>query len=152
MDLMMPGIDGAETTRRILADNAQAKILILTSFGTSDGIAHALAAGALGAVMKNIPFPKLVEAIRTVAAGRRFVAEDISRILATDPPLPTLSPRQSEILAAIAHGLSNTDIATRLNIGIDMVKSHVNTLYRKIGAANRAEAVAIALRKHLLKI
>ena len=152
MDLMMPDMDGTETTRRILAELPEAKILILTTFGTSDGLAHALEAGAQGAVMKNIPFPELVTAIRTVAAGKRFIAPDIERILSSNPPLPTLSPRQGEILEAIARGLSNADIAKQIGIGPDMVKAHVNALFQKIGAANRAEAVDIAHRKHLLKI
>ena len=150
MDLMMPGISGAETTRRLLEDNPDAHILVLTTYGTSDALSHALQMGALGAAMKSIPFPELVNAIRTVAAGKRFVAPDIERILAANPPIPDLSPRQSEILEAIARGLSNADIAKQLDIGPDMVKAHVNALFQKIGAANRAEAVAIAMRKHLL--
>ena len=151
MDLMMPDMDGVETTRRILADNPEARILILTTYGTSDALGHALAAGARGAVMKNIPFPELVHAIRTIAGGETFVAPDIRRILASRPPLPPLSPRQEDILAAIARGLSNPDIAKLLDIGPDMVKSHIKTLFQKLGAATRAEAVDIAYSRHLLK-
>ena len=151
MDLMMPDMDGVETTEHILANCHEAKILILTTFGTSDALGHALSAGALGAVMKNVPFPELVRAIRTVATGKRFVSPDIERILASRPPLPPLSPRQGEILSAIARGLSNTEIANLLGIGPDMVKTHVNLLFKKLGASNRAEAVDIAHRRHLLK-
>lgn len=147
MDLIMPEMDGAEATERILAEDPKAKILILTTYGTSDALARVLAAGARGAVLKNIPFPELVHAIRAIAAGKRFIAADIERIL----PLPTLSPRQTEILEAIAKGLSNQQIATALGIGPDVVKLHINALFQKLGAINRAEAVAIAMRKHLLK-
>ena len=152
LDLMMHGMDGVETTRRLLEDDPDARILILTTYGTSDALGRALTAGALGAVLKSIPFRELVKAILTVASGQRYVSEEISRVLAANPPLPPLSPRQAEILTAIADGLSNVQIADKLGIGPDMVKVHVNALCTKLGAANRAEAVAIALRKHLLKI
>jgi len=150
MDLMMPGMDGVETTRRLLDALPKTRILILTTFGTADGISRALEAGACGAIMKNIPFDALVTAIRKAAAGERVVSEEISRILDVDPPIPPLSPRQREILGSIVRGLSNADIAVQLGISRDVVKEHAKTLFGKIGAANRVEAVAIALRKHLL--
>jgi len=151
MDLMMPGMDGVEATRRILAQIPDANILILTTFDTSNGIAHALDAGARGAVMKNCEFGELVTAIHAVAAGQRYISADIERILADDPPSAPLSPRQTEILESIMRGLSNPDIAKQLDISLDMVKEHVAALLQKIGAANRAEAVAIAHRKYLIR-
>ena len=90
--------------------------------------------------------------IRAVASGERYVEEDIERLIATDPPVAGLSPRQQDILAGITRGLSNEDISKLLNISVQRVKDHTNVIFQKIGAANRAEAVAIALRKHLLKI
>ena len=152
MDLMMPGMDGCETTRRLMAQDPDAKVLILTTFGTSDVINRALEAGAKGAIMKNCDFEELLTAIRTVADGKDYVSAEIKRILSKDPPVAALSPRQKEILASIVRGLSNPEIAKQLGISLDMVKEHVETLFQKIGAANRAEAVAIALRKHLLKV
>ena len=152
MDLMMPGMDGIEATRRMLLQHPDTKVLILTTFGTSDGIAHALEAGALGAIMKNAEPSELVKAIRTVAAGRPYLSKEVSRIMADEPPVPTLSPRQMEILQSIERGFSNADIAKQLSISVDVVKEHIRFLLAKLGAANRTEAVAIALRKHLLKI
>ena len=152
MDLMMPGMDGTETTRQLLAKAPDSKILILTTFGTSDGIMHALEAGACGAIMKNCDFSELVTAIRTVAKGERYVSSEVSRIISNDPPVAPLSPRQAEILRSIVRGLSNPDIAKQLGISLDMVKEHTEALFQKLGVANRPEAVAIALRKHLLKI
>jgi len=152
VDLMMPGMDGAETTRRIRTAAPETKVLILTSFGTADALAHALRAGASGAVMKNVEFPELVGAIRTLAAGGRAVSAEIERFLSEEPPIPSLSPRQTEILESIIRGLSNNDIAKQLDISVDVVKEHVNTLFAKIGAANRTEAATRALRRHLLKI
>ena len=150
LDLMMPGIDGVETMRRLCASIPTVRVLVLTTFGTADGISHALEAGALGAVMKNVEFPELVAAIRRTARGERVLSDEISRILKVDPPLPPLSPRQREILAALVQGLTNADIASKLDISFEMVKEHIKALFAKLGVANRAEAVAIALRKHIL--
>ena len=152
MDLMMPGMDGTETTRRILEVAPETRVLILTTFGTADGIAHAIAAGAAGAVLKSVELPRLVEAIRKVAAGERVVSEEIGRILESEPPLPPLSQRQQDVLESIVRGLSNADIANQLGISLQMVKDHAKAIFVKLGAANRTEAVAIALKKHLLKI
>lgn len=152
MDLMMPGMDGIEATKELLAKAPESKILILTTFGTSNGINNALEAGAMGAVMKNCDFSELTDAIRAVASGKRYIAADVERILVADPPVAALSPRQMEILQSIVRGLSNPDIAKQLGISVDMVKEHVESLFQKIGAANRTEAVAIAFRKHLLKM
>ena len=152
MDLMMPGMDGIEATTELLAKAPESKILILTTFGTSNGINNALEAGAMGAVMKNCDFSELADAIRAVASGKRYIAADVERILVADPPVAALSPRQTEILQSIVRGLSNPDIAKQLGISVDMVKEHVESLFQKIGAANRTEAVAIAFRKHLLKM
>ena len=152
LDLMMPEMDGIATTRALRAADPEAKILILTTFGTSDGIAAALAAGATGAIMKNAPFEELVAAVRSVAAGERSVSQEIERILAEDPPAAELSSRQREILALMVRGLTNADIAKTLEISVDMVKEHGAAIYGKMGAANRTEAVAIALRKKILDL
>lgn len=152
MDLMMPDMDGIETTRTIVEVLPTAKILILTTLGSSDEITRAFAVGALGAIMKSSDFGELAEAVRTVAAGKRFISSEIRRILRDDPPLPALTPRQKQILDAIVRGLSNPDISKALDISTPVVAEHVTAIFQKLGAANRTEAVAIALKKHLLKI
>ncbi|MBR2838282.1 MAG: response regulator transcription factor [Kiritimatiellae bacterium] len=152
MDLVMPGMDGVSATRAISARLPQTKILVLTTFGGSDDIAHALEAGATGALMKNTEINELIDAIRSVAAGRQVLAPEIRKMLAENPPVPELTPRQMEILHSVTRGLTNRDIANQLGITIDGVKDHINAILAKIGAANRSEAVAIAFRKHLLKI
>ena len=125
---------------------------VLTSFGTSDGIAHALQVGAVGAVMKTADDGALVSAIRKVMRGERVISPEIKRMLNEDPPIPELSTRQREILAAITSGRSNKEIASDLGIRKDSEEDYLRTLFSKLGASNRTEAVAIALRKHLLKI
>ena len=152
MDLMMPKKDGVEATDEIHRAHPEIKIIILTTFSTSDGIARALEVGAAGALMKTSEGPELVKAIRTVLAGRQVVSEDIRKLFASDPPVRELTPRQLEILMAMSRGHSNREIAVQFHIREDVVKQHTISIFAKLGAANRTEAVAIALRKHLLKI
>ena len=152
MDLLMPQKGGILATAEIMARRPETRILVLTSFGSSDDISRALAAGAAGAILKDASNEDLIDSIKRVAAGEKVVPENIRRMIAEDPPLPELSQRQMEILSSITRGLTNTDIAKQLGIGVTSVKTHMEALFLKIGAANRAEAVAIALRKHLLKI
>lgn len=152
MDLLMPKADGVEATRLLHVRAPRARVLVLTSYATSDGIAQALEAGAAGAVMKTAENAELVAAIRKVAAGERYVSPEIQRLMDTDPPVAPLTERQREVLHSLTRGLTNRDIASQLGISVRSVEEHVNNLLEKIGATNRAEAVGIALRKHLLKI
>ena len=152
MDLMMPILDGIETTRRLVGDYPDARVLILTTFGTSDGLSRALSAGARGAILKNSDVDELLLAVRATAKGEHYLSAEIEQIMADDPPLPELTARQKDMLEAITRGLSNADIAKQRGISEPVVKEHVSLLFRKLGVSNRAEAVAIALRKQLLKI
>ena len=152
MDLMMPKKDGVEATAELKEQFPTVKIIILTTFGTSDGIAHAIECGASGAVLKNAEDTELITAIRKVAAGGNYLSPEIKRQLTNDPPVPGLTPRQMQVLQSMTRGLTNRDIAKQLGIRQDGVNLHVNAILQKIGATNRTEAVAIALRKHLLKM
>ena len=150
MDLSMPVKDGIEATRKIMSAAPETKILVLTTFATSDSISDVLAAGARGVVLKNIPREQLLSSIRRVVAGEQVLSEDVKAVLAEDPPVAPLSSRQGEILNMLAKGLSNREMAEILGISVTVVKEHITALYGKLGAANRAEAIAIALRKSLL--
>ena len=152
MDLAMPEQDGTEATREILSRLPDTKILILTSFGTSQDISNALAAGACGAVYKSIPNAELISSIRRVAEGKRVISSDIQNIMMNNPPVQGLSPRQREILESVTRGLSTNQIALQFNISRESVKTHIARVFKKIGAANRAEAITIALKSHLLKV
>ena len=151
MDLVMPRKDGVAATSEIHDLLPQTRILILTTFGTSDAIAHALEAGASGTIMKTADDAMIVSAIRKVAAGETYISPDVRRQLEESPPVPKLSPRQTEVLTEIAHGKSNKEIAAQLGIRLDSVEDIANTLYAKLGVSNRAEAVDVAHRKHLLQ-
>lgn len=152
MDLMMPKMDGAEATAALHEKLPGAKVIILTTFGSSDGIALAIKSGADGALMKTADDATLISTIRSVADGKTVISPEIRRLLAEDPPIPVLTARQTEVLRSMMRGLTNRDIAKQLGIRQDGVNEHVAAILAKIGAANRTEAVAIALRKHLLKL
>lgn len=152
MDLRMPTTSGDLATQRLMDRLPSVKVIILTSYGEADGVAHALEAGASGAISKTAEDAVLVSVIRRVAAGERYISPEIKKLLKESPPVPKLTSRQQEILDYMVKGLTNKDIANLLNIREDSVEEHVNLILAKLDAANRTEAVAIALRKHLLTI
>ena len=152
MDLMMPDMDGAEATAEIHRNFPSVKILILTTYGTANGIARALEAGASGAVMKNIECSELAEVIRSVVAGETVIAPEIHKSLKASPPIKDLTERQRQILTDMVQGRTDAEIAKSLKLSSNSVRDHITAIFNKLGADNRADAVSIALRKHLLKI
>lgn len=151
MDLMMPVKDGVVATDEIHRAHPEIRIILLTTFGTSDRIARALEVGASGALLKSAEETLLLDAIRTVAAGDEFIDNDIRQLFADDPPAKDLTERQRTILKGLAAGKGTKEIGVELNIQTDSVREHVLAILAKLGAANRVEAVAIAVRKHLLR-
>ena len=151
MDFSLPGMDGAEATAAVLKASPSSKVLILTSFGTSADLARAMAAGAVGAVTKNLSNDELSSAIRDTARGIQHFSPEIRQTLSDGTDDKAFTKRQMEVLDSITRGLSNDDIALMLGISKSRVKQHLNEVYEKLGASNRAEAVAIAMRRQLLK-
>jgi DNA-binding NarL/FixJ family response regulator len=159
MDIQMPDLDGLEATRRIVAQNDTAKILILTTFGLDEYIYEALRAGASGFVLKDDPPEQLIAAVRTVAAGNALLSPAITkrvirqftRLPRPAPPkeLDELTDREREILLLIAGGLSNAEIGQRLYIGETTVKTHVTHVLQKLGLRDRVQAVVLAHRAGL---
>jgi DNA-binding NarL/FixJ family response regulator len=154
MDIRMPELDGIEATRRILAANGAARVLILTTFGLDEYVYEALCAGASGFVLKDDPPEQLISAVRTVAAGNALLSPAITkrvirqftRIPRPAPPkeLGELTERELEILRLIATGLSNAEIGRTLFIGETTVKTHVTHILQKLGLRDRVQAVVLA--------
>ena len=151
MDLVMPRMDGADATTKIRAALPDAKVVMLTSFGSYEGVARAIAAGAAGAITKTTEDEQIVPMIRRIAGGETVISPEIRKQLAENPAIPALTERQISILDALTRGLSNNDIAKLHHTTPENIRDHLKVIFAKIGAANRTEAVAIALRKHLLK-
>ena len=152
MDIMMPELDGIEATRTIAGQPNAPRILFLTSSTSSDELTRSIKAGAAGAIMKSEANAKLLEALRAIANGREtYLSEEVRALVASDPPTLPLTDRQIKILAAMAKGLTNKDIAAALDCSPESVKDRINAICTKLGAANRTEAVAIALRKQILR-
>jgi DNA-binding NarL/FixJ family response regulator len=162
MDVRMPVMDGIEATRRIAAsDEGGPRILILTTFDLDDYVYDALQAGASGFLLKDVPAETLFEAVRVIAAGEALLAPAITRRLIAEfarlrprqvrpDTLGALTPRETEILGLVAEGLSNREIAERLVLSDETVKTHVSHVLRKLGLRDRAQAVVVAYESGLI--
>ena len=163
MDLRMPGMDGADATRRIRASLPATQVLVLTTYADDESLFPALRAGARGYLTKDASAEEIEQAIRALAAGRTHLDAAVQQRLvaavldvqpsatAAAQPLPDdLSPREAEVLQLIAAGLSNTEIATALFVSNATVKTHVNRIFAKIGARDRAQAVGYAYQHGLV--
>jgi DNA-binding NarL/FixJ family response regulator len=159
MDIRMPELDGLEATRRILATNNGARILILTTFDLDEYVYEALAAGASGFVLKDDPPEQLLAAIRTVAAGdallsptiTKRVIKQFTRIPRPSPPkeFDELTAREQEVFRLMANGLSNTEIAQELYISDTTVKTHITHILQKLSLRDRVQAVVLAYQTGL---
>lgn len=152
MDLMMPKLDGAKATAEILAKHPDIKVIILTTYGGSVDVRHALDAGARSALIKTASQTDLISTIRRTAAGESVICPEITNTLAEDAESVNLSERQLEILGYIARGLNNREIAELLHIGRDCVKAHLKTIFAKLGVATRSEAAAFAVNRNMIKV
>jgi NarL family two-component system response regulator LiaR len=155
MDLKMPGMDGVEATRAIRARQPQVQILVLTSFADEALVAEAMQAGAIGYLLKDVSAPRLADAIREAHAGRPTLAPAAAQALvhAASQAPPTrfdLTEREIEVLALLAEGLSNPQIAGRLSISRSTANFHVGNILSKLGAANRTEAAHLARAHNLI--
>jgi DNA-binding NarL/FixJ family response regulator len=154
MDVRMPGIDGVEATRRLVEEGTRARILVLTTFDVDEYVYAAVVAGASGFLLKDVEPEQLVDAIRVVAAGnslfgpaatQRLVERFAARRAPSDVrSLDALTDREREILALIATGLSNAELAQRLYLSETTVKTHVSAVLRKLGVRDRVQAVIAA--------
>jgi DNA-binding NarL/FixJ family response regulator len=153
MDLSMPGVGGAEATRRIVASNPEAAVVILTSFSDREQILDALDAGAIGYLLKDAGPAELIDGVRAAARGESPLHPKAARELLTRrdaPPAataPDLTAREREILALIAEGLPNKRIAMQLGISEKTVKAHLTSVFNSLGVSDRTQA-ALWAREH----
>jgi NarL family two-component system response regulator LiaR len=156
MDLMMPGMDGTSATQAIHERWPEIQVVVLTSFKEDDLVHGALRAGAIGYLLKNASASELAGAIRAAVAGRPTLAPEAAHALIYANRWPEiasgfdLTEREKEVLALMAQGLNNLEIAGRLIVSRSTVKFHVSSVLSKLGAASRTEAVAIAVQNHLV--
>ena len=161
MDVRMPGVDGVEATRRLVEEEARARILVLTTFDIDEYVYAAVVAGASGFLLKDVEPEQLVDAIRVVAAGNSLFGPAatqrlVERFASGSPPsdarsLDALTDREREILTLIASGLSNAELAERLHLSETTVKTHVSAVLRKLGVRDRVQAVIAAYDAGLVR-
>jgi DNA-binding NarL/FixJ family response regulator len=164
MDVRMPGLDGIEATRKLTSDGkARTRVLMLTTFDLDEYVYDALAAGASGFLLKDVAAESLFEAVRIVAAGEALLAPTVTRRLIDEfarlrPQLPVqperlseLTPRETEVLRLVAEGLSNAEIAERLVVTKETVKTHVSRILGKLDLRDRSQAVVLAYETGLVE-
>jgi DNA-binding NarL/FixJ family response regulator len=163
MDVRMPGMDGIQATRQLTAGDDGPRVLILTTFDLDEYVYDALRAGASGFLLKDVTAERLFDAVRVIAAGQALLAPAITRRLISEfaqqhrnsdasppPTLGVLTPRETQVLRLIAEGLSNLEIATRLVVTEQTVKTHVSRLLTKLGLRDRTQAVITAYETGLI--
>lgn len=152
LDLRMPEGDGVETTRALVAQNPNARVLILTTYDHEEDIYRALEAGARGYVLKDTTSEELLTAVRQIHKGERFLPPAIAARLAERIIRAALTPREMDVLRLVARGRSNKEIATAMFVTEETVKTHVKALFQKLGVHDRAEAVTVAAQRGLLRL
>jgi DNA-binding NarL/FixJ family response regulator len=163
MDVRMPGMNGIEATRRIVVSGVESRVLILTTFDLDEYVYEALRAGASGFLLKDVTAAQLVDSIRVIAAGESILAPTVTRRLldrfadnlpgSQDGPSPvdSLTVREREILTLLAHGLSNAELGAHLFLSEPTIKTHLSSVFRKLGVRDRVQAVIAAYDSGLVE-
>lgn len=152
MDLRIPGVSGIDAIIGIIGKNPRARIIVLSTYGGDENIFRAFQAGARAYFLKDIKGQDLVNAIRAVHAGQRPLPPEIAARLLERVPRTALSSRENEILALIARGKSNKEIASGLSISEGTVRVHASNLFAKLGCNDRAQAVSEAFRRGIIDV
>lgn len=152
MDLRLPGTNGAEVTAQLCREFPNPNVLIFTTFDGDEHIYRAMQSGARGYLLKSAPRDELLRAVRSVAAGQRFLPPEISHRLADRIAAPALSERELEVLRLVSSGRSNKEIGVALKIAEDTVKRHVSNVLDKLKVNDRAQAATEAIRRGLIHL
>jgi len=152
MDLRMPDGDGVQTIKALLARDAATKVLVLTTYDNEEDIFQALEAGARGYLLKDTTKEELVAAVRQVNQGERYLPQNIASRLADRLIRPNLTPREFDVLRLVSRGRTNKEMASAMFISEETVKSHMKSLFQKLGVHDRAEAVSVSLQRGLIRL
>jgi two-component system, NarL family, response regulator len=152
LDLRMPGVNGVDTLNALMQIGTSARAIVLTSFETDEDIYRAFQAGAQGYLLKDTSLREMVEAIRTVHAGKRYVPSNIASRLAERMMRTDLTVRELEILKMLAKGPTNKEIARALGISDNTVRNHVNSIIEKLDVSDRTEAATTAIQRGLITV
>lgn len=152
MDLRLPGMNGAEATLVMRAEDPHARVVVLSTYAGDEEIYNALQAGALAYLLKTVEREELVATIRAAAVGQRHITPEVAARLAERLPRSQLSPRELDVLGLVVQGKRNKEIASTLDISEGTVKVHVSNILSKLAVADRTEAVAVALQRGILKL
>src|SRR5262245_57392784 len=151
LDLRLPGMDGIEVIKELRKESPDVRIVVLSSYGGGDDVTRAIQCGASGYVLKNMALQQVLDAVRVVHLGGQYIPPEIasrmSKRIDSD-----VSPREIEVLRSIAQGRSNKEIAAQLGITEATVKTHVTNIFGKLGAADRTQAITIAMKRHILQL
>lgn len=152
VDLRLPGMSGVEVIREIRRHNAEVKFVVLTTYDGDEDIHQALEAGARGYMIKGMPAATLLDALRRVQAGGRYLPRPVEKILEARMPDSELSPRERKVLELIVAGKSNKEIAAELGISRATVKFHVSVIFSRMGVEDRTQAAVAALQRGLVRL
>ena len=150
LDVRMPDKNGIDALKEIMAEHPWAKVVMLTTSDAGEDVLRAIDEGARGYVMKESPIEVITAAIRAALAGDVYMSDEVRRIYETHKSAPGLSQRETDVLRAVSQGLNNREIGAKLGISENSVKMHLKRAYFKLGANDRAEAVALAVKRGFL--
>ena len=152
VDLRMPNGDGIQTIQALIARDPAARVLVLTTYDNEEDIFQALEAGARGYLLKDTTKEELIAAVRQVHQGERYLPQNIASRLADRLIRPNLTPREMDVLRLVSRGRTNKEMASAMFISEETVKSHMKSLFLKLGVHDRAEAVSVSMQRGLIRL
>jgi DNA-binding NarL/FixJ family response regulator len=151
LDLRLPGMDGIQVIKALREESATVQIVVLTSYGGGDDVTRAIQSGASGYVLKSMPVEQVLEAIRVVSSGGQYIPREIAGRI-SQCMHSGMSVREIEVLRLIGRGRSNKEIASELRIAESTVKAHLTNIFEKLGAADRTQAILIAVKRRIIQL
>jgi two-component system NarL family response regulator len=152
LDLRMPDGDGIQTIKALVARDPAVRVLVLTTYDNEEDIFHALEAGARGYLLKDTTKEELIAAVRQIHLGERYLPQAVAARLADRLIRPSLTPRELDVLRLVSRGRTNKEMASAMFISEETVKTHMKSLFQKLGVHDRAEAVAVSLQRGIIRL